>query len=414
MSETINREAGHKGPRLQRQRAVFHMLDAFEKKEKAHFYSAIEYVEDVYFRDCDQGNDLIEENKNYDSESSFTLANDRVLNTLVAFLDNYFQWNCDATAVALGFYSTNKVGKEKVSDRTKSLGITLPGKSALLLLQEKNFDYPNLLETVKLFVIDEYNKQYVNVGKKGNIDAIKLFREEDWKVFLSCISWEFGQPDEQELNDQLLKKIRNSKLFIKSAMDGKEEIILSRLLDLLDERHCAPKAVDRFVYASDVQLKFKEVHGGVQGYIKLNDPVWEDWKRLPPPTDKRSLPEKISSVCSCYSTKKITNLARKVGIAKRIEIEFTDEKLYHAVKYRVYDRCEDELLKVASEIQAYGQLDDALVDNILERLTACAEEHIKNLSNSFDYNYNFENMIQGIVLDLFNECFLSLNLEEYA
>lgn len=415
MTDTINREArqSNKGPRLQRLRAVFHVLEALEKKDNAHVYAAIEHIEDVYVRDCDDCNDLIEEDKNYDLDSSFTFASDEILNTLVAFLDNYFMWECSPKLV-MGFYSTNKVGKERESARTKSLAIDLPDTSVLMLLKEKKHTHPNFLKTVKLLVIDEYKKQYRAKKKTGNLNAIYAFTDEDWKDFLSCLKWEFGQPNEVKLKENLLCKIRESQHFIKSSLDGKEEIILSRLLDLFDDRQNSTEKMDRFVNGSDVKLCFKEVQGGLQGYEKRTDPVWQDWRRLPPPVDKRSLPEKVTSVCSDYSIVKITRLARKVGAARSLGSSFPDEKLYHAIKYRVFDCCEDKLIALAKTIDWSGVLNDHLVDKVLSELTEAATLYIDDMSNAFDYNYDINIMVSGIVLELFDECFLSLDLDAYA
>jgi len=346
-----------------------------------------------------------EENKYYDPASSFTMASDEVLNTFVSFIDIYFKFQCNYNKVKLGFYSTNKAGKEKKSVRTKALGIQLPKQGILLSLKDKNFSDPKTLEGFKLFVIDEYRNQYPGTNK-ANLDAILMFSDADWKDFLSCIDIQFGQMDDIQLKNELRTKIRSSRHF-SSSMTGKEDLILSQILELFEERQNAVDPFDKFVYGSDIKLCFKEVEGGLLGYIRLDDPVWNDWRRLPPPIDKRSLQEKIIAVCSTYGRKKLQNLARKVGAARTIEEHFPDQNVYHSVKYRVFDKCEE--LLIAAIPDGNPAFSDQEVDSFIDILTTAASSHISGLRLTYKYEFNIEGLVAGIVLDLFNECFLSFD-----
>lgn len=408
MVTTINREASDKskGFRLQKFRAAFLILDAFEKNERAHVYAAIEFIEDVFFKNADlEDGSQFEESKYYAPDSSFTIASNEVLNTLISFVDIYFKFQCNSKKFRVGFYSTNKVGKENVSARTKALGINLPSKAVLLLLKSRDFSDPKLLETVKQFVTDEYRKQYAGLNK-GNLDALLLFVDTDWMDFLSCIDWQFGQMDDVALKEEIKKKIRTSKYF-NTEMSGKEELVLNQILELFESRQNAVDPFDKFVYGSDVKLCFKEVEGGLRGYIRLDDPVWNDWRRLPPPTDKRSLQEKILAVCSSYGKKKLQNLARKVGAARTVEDHFPDPNLYHSVKYRIFDRCEELLITEICEEDF--TLTDEQVDLLIEKLTNAATSHVSELRSTYKYEFNMEAMVAGIVLDLLNECFISFD-----
>ena len=103
MQHTINREAGDKakGPRLQRLRCISLFLDAITKSDDPHFYAAVEHKEDVYLKDGRTGIDYLEQNKNFDSETSFTLNSPNILNTLVGFCDMWVEYGVKSKEVYL-------------------------------------------------------------------------------------------------------------------------------------------------------------------------------------------------------------------------------------------------------------------------------------------------------------------------
>lgn len=91
MTQIINRDAADKtkGFRLQKLRAARLLLEA--SSENAHvnfYYAAIEVEEDVTIikKTTDFTTEqIIEEDKNFDPESNFTIFSDAVINTLVSF-----------------------------------------------------------------------------------------------------------------------------------------------------------------------------------------------------------------------------------------------------------------------------------------------------------------------------------------
>src|SRR3569833_897702 len=81
---SINREASDKtkGFRLQKIRVIEYMLDGIATCPKPLFYSAIEHIEGIYVKDrSNDGDETLEENKNYDPGSKFTFNSHEILNT---------------------------------------------------------------------------------------------------------------------------------------------------------------------------------------------------------------------------------------------------------------------------------------------------------------------------------------------
>src|SRR5690606_6388965 len=117
----------------------------------------------------------------------------------------------------------------------KDANLDLPDKPILELLESKDYNYPNLLPCVKHIVTTEYQSQYSGKNGTGNILSLNAFTDADWKKFLSTIDWKFGEVAETETHQMALDRIKSCKYF-NHTLDGKEEDILSSLMDLLDKR----------------------------------------------------------------------------------------------------------------------------------------------------------------------------------
>lgn len=409
MIETIQRDAGDKfkGQRLQKLRVVSLMLDAVQESERAFVYGAIEHKEDVFVKKVTPDlSELYEQNKNYDVTVNFTFNSSQVTNTMVSFLDIWVERSMSKKNVFFGYYATASIGKESTTDYIKNSGLELPDKPILELLQKDDFEYPQLFECVKRLILAAYEKQYSAPDKRGYIDNINEFSNEDWKKFLKCIKWEFGEGDEVLLKEKVLGQIRNCRYFNHSA-NGKEGAILAELLELFDERQRYSDVTEKFVHGSDIKLKFLEACSISKD--KSEDPVWRMWEEMTEPTDKRNLVDKINSVCTGFNPGKLSQLTRKVCRSLIEKEKFETDRNFLSAKYRIFERCHDELYKILSDRGDAKTMTEIEIDQIISQLYLIAKKEIEDGSQEFVYRFISESVIEGVLLELFESCYLSFD-----
>jgi hypothetical protein len=408
MPEIISREANDKakGPRLQRLRAIILMLETLERTPDAYFYSAVEDLEDVSLHHADDAasSEYYEENKNYDPRSSFTCNSQQVKNTLVSFVDIFItKWRMSKN-LTFGFYSTASIGKESLTNALKANSITLPDKPILELLRAKNFEYENLIQAVRAILESEYVAQYSGPKNPGNIEILRQWSDLELTQFLGCIEWFFGQSDEMELKDKALRAINSSRLF-NYQLDGKEEVILSLGLELLDSKQSLREYSDRFVHKSEIELVFLKAAAFLpEG---LADPAWKMWGEVENPTDFRSLSEKILAVCPSYSQVKLGQYARKVGLSRH---EATiAERSFAALRYRILSACECQISDFQPGSPGHILVMPSMIDAALDALVRCCREVIGDLKSDYHYRLSNNEAIEATVLELFDSCFLSFD-----
>ncbi len=404
---TINREAADKskGFRLQKMRVIEYMLDGLASCEKPLFYSSIEHIEDVYVKNrANNGDELLEEDKNYNPDSKFTFNSREVVNTLVSFIDIGFRYQFSDN-LKLSFYSTNNTAKEGSSNVTINNGISLPDKSILGLLIAKDYDYPNLLDSVKKFIIAEYKSQYNKPKHPGRIDLIEKMDDAQWKKFLSCIDWKFGEPDEVVKKTEVLAKIKACKHYSQGHAN-KAEIIFSQLMELYDERQNLKDPTEKFIHSSEIELVFNQVNTTASAL--LVDPVWQLWTAIPK-SDSRNIKDKIIDVCKDYSERKISQHALKVARSLIEQSTFASDKSLLSLKYRVFEHCRDFLLNSLENNKTVGDLSEAQIDLLLTALNNEANSVISSLSNQYAYTHNNQKLVDGLILELFDSCYLAFD-----
>lgn len=405
---TINREAGDKakGPRLQRMRCVLLIFQALEKSEKAHIYAAVEHKEDVILKDAKDGSDYLEQNKNFNPATTFTFNSPEILNTIVGFCDIWLEYAVKSKELSLGFYTTKVIGQEQVTQFMKTSGLKLPDKPILELLDAKNFDHPDLIPTCKQIVLKEYKSQYEKRDDSGFLNDLEKWTDADWKDFFSTIDWSFGEINEVLLKPLLIEKIKSCKYY-NHTLAGREELILSRLLDILDEKQCMADILGKFVNMAEVQLVFKAV-GSEAVDEKADDPVYKIWETLKPPEDKRSIIDKLQAVCAEINSQKLALYARRASAGRITHTNKELDKSFLSLRYRIYEKCEGDLLAYL-EAKKGLPISETEIDTLFARLNADALEWVKSLSSDFSYSLKSPAVIEGIILELFDSCYLALN-----
>lgn len=406
--ETIDREAGDsgKGFRLQLIRAIQLMLSTIKQDTNTVFFTAVENREDVSHQTITDGevSNYFEEDKNYDLNGCFTIFSPPVTNTLVSFFDIYIDQFRTSNNVYLGFYTTRSVGKERKTKLDSGKELSLPDKPILEILQSLDAAADETVNLVKDILVEEYASQYKSKARSGNLNTLEGLNSGQFKDFLSKILWNFGQENEDDLKQTVLKDIENSPLH-NNAHIGKENIIFCLLMDKLSAKQSSKNLVDKLVHSSDVKLIFKEAES--QAPDESVDPTWRYLAELEKcVTDKRNLKEKILSVLEDISERQIRQLARKASGSKYEEHE--SDKSFLSLKYRVFEACEEYFLNDGYKTPVNGNDLDAVLNKLVSR----AVVNIGKLKADYKYTISNEKTIEGIVCNLFDGCFLAF--DEYG
>jgi hypothetical protein len=402
---TIDRSAADsaKGPRLQRIRVALFLLEAVAERENVQAYAAVEAHGDAFLATAraDASTAYSEEDKNYDADGTFTFASDAVLNSIVIFLDQWLNWKFSKT-LRFGFYTTVAIGKEKNAGRAKDLGLTLPGKPIIGLLLSRDYSDPNLLPCIRALVLHEYEQQYSNKQSTGHLAAINGWDEQSWKDFFALVSWLFGDADDTVAWNGLVDAVKKCR-FYNESHEGKESIIASALLDLFDQKQLAGDFGERFVHASEVDVLYRRVASGELAGI---DPTWRQWQGIPSPTDTRNVGEKLIAACPTLSKDTLTRYQRRTAAGLAELEEHAQDKNVIAMRFQIYDVCEEAVSALAAQASV---LTEAELDVELKKLSTLALERVRQRATEYGYSYKTEAFVHGVVLELFDSCFLAFD-----
>lgn len=406
--QIINREAKetNQGFRYQKLRAAMHILEAVESADD--FYFAIEYLDDIYGAQysASEKNEILEQDKYYDETTTFTFSSEQIYKSIINFLDNWLNKGIPSNVNFL-ICSTNSIGKEKSTAELKKSNITLPQTPILKLLMSRAYENDeNLLEEIKKLILHFYFKEYSSKQFTGFITTIESFSAKDWINFLGKINYFFEQDNIDELKNQIVDKIINCKLFDASKLKGKEEYILSSIIDQLDERQGKDWPAN-FLSRSDIRLIFSDL--SIQEPFKLEDPSWSSWDNEMV-EDSRGIEEKIKAVCENFSTKKFNSIKRRLASAI-LEQQNSQQNLFLAQKYRVYEECEEILIEKIKIIKEQN-LTENDINNIIDELCEKAHFALNQWGKTYHYPYNNTKTIKGIILNLFNECYLAFDEDD--
>ncbi len=401
--EVINREAGDsgKGFRLQAIRAIKLMIESVSNDANAVFFTAVENVEDVSHLEISDGKvrAYYEEDKNYDPSSNFTIFSLPVINTLVSFFDIYVNHLQSSGRVYLGFYSTRNIGKERKTVLKNGDTVSLPSRPLLELLLTPESLEDEEIQLVKAILIDEYISQYSGKVINGNLETLQNIDTSSFVKFLKQIKWHFGQEDEEALEKTVIRDIQKSPLY-HSVHVGKEGSIFALLFNQLSRQQNKDHLIDKLVHSSDVKLAFKDAESIIPD--KSLDPTWKYLEELSKEiNDKRNLADKVLDMIKDYPEARLTVLARKACRSK-VE-EFESDRSFLSLKYRVYEACQDYFYKDGYKEPKKNSEIDKIFSELLSRSVGIVEK----LKGDYHYSISNEVAIEGIVLDLFDRCFLA-------
>lgn len=393
----INRDADQRGFRLQRLRAAKTILELANDPQIIRVFVANEAGADVKVHQStgDASSTRNEEDKNYASD--FSINSPEIRNTLVIFLDTWL--NCQRSRkIRFLFYTCANAVKERQTEQSKADNIVFPEFPVLKLMQEKRNG--EVLSIVSKVIKGEYSEQYKDHSSEDSFkDVVKKLNDAELLTFLSLIDWKFGESNQMELEEELLKAIKGS-IFFNTSHIGKEETLKDALTGLLDKHQCKTDPIARFITGTDVENTFLKI--SAQPIPGMRDPAWSIFESIDR-SDFRNLSEKVGAVDSKYPAKNLEQLINSMVLSKREQMESPDERGIKSLKYCIYVACLPVLQGLTLPI--------ANIDEILQRLYAAAIEHVENRAKEFHYPLTNRQSIQQIVLDLFEDCFLSFDGE---
>jgi len=224
-----------KGFKLQTLRAIDTFFEAIiQNGRKSKIFIATEKIGDVY---CQVDNKInVEEVKNYSSPHS--INSEEIKNSVINFIDIFIKFK--SQEISFSFYST--AGKS-IKDN-KNL------EHSILYYLENNIYTDIILEKVKETIIPYYKTK--NKKDTGFINEINSFSNDDWRTFLSNITWQFDLLGNQEISEVLKDKCRDAISQIEPSFltyNGIETSVIYEFREQLE------KKLEENQYLSDLEFK---------------------------------------------------------------------------------------------------------------------------------------------------------------
>lgn len=405
----IQREspATFRAPRLQKFRAVQLLFDAINDNPNSLVYVGLEIMEDVLLRVSGQDSgteETYEQDKNYDPEASFSFVSDEILNTLCSFFDVWMTKSLSPN-IKFTFYATNSTTKENNTQRMQDLGVTMSEDGFLISLVNGDIEKEHVLDGILKIFIDEYKRQYRKARKQGFTSTIDTLSSDEWKSFFNSIDWSFNSSDEEVTRAELIEKAKEC-IHYNEFLKGQEDAIVNYIAELVEGKAAFTDETMRYVSNVELENVYLKLNAETTS-VKENDPVWEDWDDLPAPEDKRNISEKIIGVCAEYDSKSLGLIARKVAASKRVGNRGSISKDYKSLKYRVFLACEGRLIELLRNKPA--TLSNEIIDSWFNELKSIANDTIQDLKSDFNYSMSSSVIIEEVVYELFDSCFLAFD-----
>ncbi|MFD2602645.1 hypothetical protein [Flavobacterium suzhouense] len=399
----IDREASGliEALRLQKLRAIEYLLANINANIEKNVAVAIELYEDVYQKNED--GEIFEQNKNYDPDSKFTLNSEEILKSFCSFID-IWTFNEFSPDIKFCFLSTNSIGKESSSTRTKKTGVILPKEPLLEELASLDEGrIKTVAQIVKDLVADFYAENYSE--EKSTIEFLSKLSFDSWVNFLMQITWIFGFPEVNEVEKSVIDKIRSCSYY--SSLDNnQEETIKSKLMELIEKKSLEKDRLFKLVQKADVQISFQNAIYTAKS-LQI-DEVHILWDTIEKPTDFRNLNDKILQVCPDFNKERLKQLNRQAAIAKVFESGHKSSSQYLALKYRVFNFCETELF-TKTESKSKSIFCQEEIETIINEITINCIKEFEDLKKDFSYGVERNSIITELFIEFIDSCYLAFD-----
>ena len=262
-----------------------------------------------------------------------------------------------------------------------------------------------IAQLVKDLVFDYYEVNYPD--EKSTIEFLRKLTLDEWTKFLKQISWLFGFPEINEVENSVIKLIKDCTYY--SSVDNKnqEETIKAKLLELIEKKSIQKDRLFKLVQKADVQLSFQNAIYNIIKPLKLDD-VHTLWDTIEKPTDFRNLNDKILQVCPDFSHDKLKQLNRQAAIAKVFESNHKSSSQYLALKYRVFNFCDTELFsKTENKSKTIFSQDE--IETIIREITVNCIKEFEDLKKDFTYGIERNSVITELFIEFIDSCYLAFD-----
>ncbi|WP_236805655.1 hypothetical protein [Bacillus cereus] len=231
---------------------------------------------------------------------------------------------------------------------------------------------------------------------------------EDWIKFLKQITFQFGEPNLEELIVELDSEIKECDFYSLDHVNREQEI-RNGLLEKIDGRMAEKHVTQKILNFETVRNVFLEVgsKGNSLNIDELHTYWIEVYEELEDEKKFRNLREKIEAVCSDFRDKTMKRYNREATTV-RDEIKKYDKRQIHALRFRVYESMEkyfDEEF-IYKKSYTYDELNSKI-----KGLKTSVINDIGILMKDYDYGIKNEITVEKIVLLLIDECFYSFDEE---
>lgn len=398
MSADLNKRDAHPSSRAydyQKLRVLKLLIENLSDEDAC---ATIEYVDDVFLQtSSDQGHTQhIEQVKNYEAEDSALSINSlAVRGSICNFLEVWLDLN-KSSHLRFCLCTTAQIAKERLTPVFEKANISLPDEAVLECIKKKK--YSDVIEVIKFVVTKEFSE---DEGRKEYRARVNKLTTPEWSKFISQIVVEDDCAFYEELVGDVLNLLKNLD-YIKSDYQISQERLFEILIGYINLKLVKGNFLARLIKVNDIKLKILEE---IKGVNKTIDPAGE----VPiASTDVRSLREKIVAVCTDYKDRNINTLERRSAFFMSEERRLADNPAFKALKVRIYDKC-DEVLSEHISLHGNKAMTKLEIDNMILKLKNEAQMRLTQLSQNYDYPLTNEVSIEGLILNLFDSCFLAFD-----
>lgn len=227
-----------------------------------------------------------------------------------------------------------------------------------------------------------------------------------------------------------LSKVRKTLEKYKDEYGYKKVIMLyatmdkpTRSVDLNDEvgdrieveEWCIKDLCERIMNLDDERiLKIQKIiHNQINPNIydnylkKTDDTASEDWDNLEQ-KDIRNFADKINDVNSNINEFRVIKYSRDIASGEA-ELSKFSEREVRAMKYRIFEVCQDELIEFCEINDTTKQIDIKLINGLINKYTEKASSVIEEKSKDYSYPLKNKDLLRKVVLALINDCYLSFD-----
>lgn len=143
-------------------------------------------------------------------------------------------------------------------------------------------------------------------------------------------------------------------------------------------------------------------------YSKLSDEsASNDYDNLEQ-KDIRNISDKLIEVCPSINKYRILKYSKDIASGEA-ELSLFSERDVRALKYRIFEVCQDELIAFCEKFDTMDKIDFDTLNNLLESFTNQASLIIDEKSKDYAYPIKNRDVLRKIVLALINDCYLSFD-----